>query len=75
MCGGARGSRGYVFNGCKNFIEQMNLEFETQDLFVDYLTPDRVENNSITGVKDLERLLEDNWQPNFKISKSISLSG
>lgn len=53
----------------------MNLEFETQDLFVDYLTPDRVENISITGVKDLERLLEDNWQPNFKISKSISLSG
>ena len=36
----------------------MNLEFETQDLFVDYLTPDRVENISITGVKDLERLLE-----------------
>ena len=44
----------------KNFIEQMNLEFETQDLLVDYLTPDRVENISITGAKDLERLLQDN---------------
>ena len=40
-------------------MEQRNLEFETQDLVVDYLTPDRVEKISITGAKGLEKLLQD----------------
>ncbi|MBA4811013.1 MAG: hypothetical protein CBC37_00100 [Acidimicrobiaceae bacterium TMED77] len=43
----------------KKFMEQRNLEFETQDLVVDYLTPDRVEKISITGAKGLEQLLQD----------------